>query len=130
MAREHSAILTWMTFKHINDGHWDISMGIFCCRRFQEACGGVTGLESTCYRMGGDEFIIIVNQEKYQRLDEILTEIRNIFSKPWFLKGGDYYCTMSMGVVCFPDDGDNVQELIKKADIALYEAKKRVVKTV
>ena len=84
----------------------------------------MTGLDPTCYRMGGDEFIIIVNQEEYQRLDEILTEIRNIFSKPWFLKGGDYYCTMSMGVVCFPDDGDNVQELIKKADIALYEAKK------
>jgi len=63
-------------------------------------------------------------RKNIQRLDEILTEIRNIFSKPWFLKGGDYYCTMSMGVVCFPDDGDNVQELIKKADIALYEAKK------
>lgn len=89
----------------------------------------MTGLDSTCYRMGGDEFIIIVNQEEYQRLDEILTEIRNIFSKPWFLKGGDYYCTMSMGVVRFPDDGDNVQELIKK-QILLYTKQKKAVKTV
>lgn len=39
------------------------------------------------------------------------------------LKGTDYYCTMSMGVVRFPADGDTVEELIKKADIALYAAK-------
>lgn len=44
--------------------------------------------------------------------------------KPWFLKGRDYYCTMSMGVVCFPMDGDRVDELIRKADIAMYQAKK------
>lgn len=110
-------------FKHINDGLGH-QYGDILLQTISRSLRGVTGLESTCYRMGGDEFIIIVNQEEYQRLDEILTEIRNIFSKPWFLKGGDYYCTMSMGVVCFPDDGDNVQELIKKADIALYEAKK------
>ena len=110
-------------FKHINDGLGH-QYGDILLQTISRSLQGVTGLDSTCYRMGGDEFIIIVNQEEYQRLDEILTEIRNIFSKPWFLKGGDYYCTMSMGVVCFPDDGDNVQELIKKADIALYEAKK------
>ena len=39
------------------------------------------------------------------------------------LKGADYYCTMSMGVVRFPTEGDTVEELIKKADIALYAAK-------
>ena len=110
-------------FKHINDGLGH-QYGDILLQTISRSLQGVTGLDSTCYRMGGDEFIIIVNQEEYQRLDEILTEIRNIFSKPWFLKGGDYYCTMSMGVVRFPDDGDNVQELIKKADIALYEAKK------
>lgn len=44
--------------------------------------------------------------------------------KPWFLKDADYYCTMSMGIVTFPDLGDSVPELIKKADIAMYEAKK------
>ncbi len=57
-------------------------------------------------------------------LDRILEDIREIFEKPWFLKGADYYCTMSMGIARFPSDGDTVQELIKKADLALLEAKK------
>ena len=45
--------------------------------------------------------------------------------RPWFLKDSDYYCTMSMGVVEYPGEGDSVHDLIKKADIAMYEAKKR-----
>lgn len=56
-------------------------------------------------------------------LQKILNDIRTLFSKPWMLKGADYYCTMSMGVVRFPTEGDTVEELIKKADIALYAAK-------
>ena len=53
-----------------------------------------------------------------------MAEIKGIFAKPWFLKDADYYCTMSMGVVHFPSEGAGVHELIKKADIAMYEAKK------
>ena len=36
----------------------------------------------------------------------------------------EYFCTMSMGVVRFPKDANTVTDLIKKADISLYEAKK------
>ena len=51
-------------------------------------------------------------------LQQILDEIKALFTKPWMLKGTDYYCTMSMGVVRFPADGDTVEELIKKAGMA------------
>ena len=74
--------------------------------------------------MGGDEFIVVIPPECYQQFEHIIEQIRIIFAKPWFLKDADYYCTMSMGIVTFPDDGESVQELIKKADIAMYEAKK------
>ena len=73
--------------------------------------------------MGGDEFIIILSYLHISMLQDILDEIKTLFTKPWMLKGADYYCTMSMGVVRFPTDGDTVEELIKKADIALYVAK-------
>lgn len=72
--------------------------------------------------MGGDEFIIILAHHHMAMLQQILDEIKALFTKPWMLKGTDYYCTMSMGVVRFPADGDTVEELIKKADIALYSA--------
>lgn len=110
-------------FKHINDGLGH-QYGDVLLKAISHSLQAVTGLESTCYRMGGDEFIIIITHQHYSRLNEILSEIRDIFSKPWFLKGADYYCTMSMGVVRFPEDGGDVQELIKRADMALYEAKK------
>ncbi len=74
--------------------------------------------------MGGDEFVIVIPPSAYRRFDKIVEDIKEIFSKPWFLKDADYYCTMSMGIVTFPDAGDSVPDLIKKADIAMYEAKK------
>lgn len=110
-------------FKHINDGLGH-QYGDVLLQAISHSLQAIEGIGSTCYRMGGDEFIIIITHEYYHRFQEILEEIQEIFTKPWFLKGADYYCTMSMGVVRFPEDGDDVQELIKKADIALYEAKK------
>ena len=110
-------------FKHINDGLGH-QYGDVLLKAISHSLQHVSGIETTCYRMGGDEFIIIVSHYHFSMLNRILGDIQAIFTKPWFLKGADYYCSMSMGVVRFPKDGDTVQELIKKADIALYEAKK------
>lgn len=75
--------------------------------------------------MGGDEFIVIISEEVYPQLKRILRDIDSIFNRPWFLKGEDYYCTMSMGIACFPSDGNSVDDLIRKADMALMTAKRR-----
>lgn len=110
-------------FKNINDGlghqYGDILLQ-FISRSLRK----VKGIENTCYRMGGDEFVIIVPHGQYERLANILESIRSIFAKPWYLKGGSYYCTMSMGIVSFPMNGNVVEELIRKADVAMYQAKK------
>lgn len=109
-------------FKHINDGLGH-QYGDILLKNISSSLQRIPGVENNCYRMGGDEFIIILAHHNFSMLQQILNEIKTIFTKPWMLKGTDYYCTMSMGVVCFPTDGDTVEELIKKADIALYEAK-------
>lgn len=69
--------------------------------------------------------MIIVPDGEYGELERIVAEIGSIFLNPWSIKGEDFYCTMSMGVVRFPSDGDSVKELIKRADLALLEAKQR-----
>lgn len=109
-------------FKHINDGLGH-QYGDILLKNISESLQQISGVENNCYRMGGDEFIIILAHQQYAMLQQILGEIKTLFTRPWMLKGADYYCTMSMGVVRFPTDGDTVEELIKKADIALYEAK-------
>ena len=110
-------------FKHINDGLGH-QYGDVLLKAISHSLQRIEGIENTCYRMGGDEFVIVIPPGHYDRLDDIIEDIKRIFAKPWFLKDADYYCTMSMGIVDYPGHGDNVLDLIKKADIAMYEAKK------
>ena len=110
-------------FKHINDGLGH-QYGDVLLKAISHSIQRVDGIQNTCYRMGGDEFVIIIPPESYDRCNHIVAQIKDIFAKPWFLKDADYYCTMSMGMVDFPEYGTGVHDLIKKADIAMYEAKK------
>lgn len=110
-------------FKHINDslGH---QYGDVLLKAISHSLKRIEGIEHTCYRMGGDEFVIVIPPESYDGLERIIASIKDVFAKPWYLKDSDYYCTMSMGLVEFPEFGTGVHDLIKKADIAMYEAKK------
>lgn len=110
-------------FKHINDGLGH-QYGDVLLQSISHAFQRIEGIGETCYRMGGDEFVVVIPPKSYDRFEQIVEDIREIFSKPWYLKDADYYCTMSMGVCVFPDDGEKVADLIKKADIAMYEAKR------
>ena len=110
-------------FKHINEGLGH-QYGDVLLKAISHTLQRIEGIDNNCYRVGGDEFIIIIPSAYYAKFNRIIEEIKDIFSKPWFLGDGDYYCTMSMGIVTFPDAGNSVQDLIKKADIAMYEAKK------
>lgn len=110
-------------FKHINDGLGH-QYGDVLLKAISSSLRRIHGIEDTCYRMGGDEFVIIIPPKSYSYFETIIEDIKGVFAKPWFLKDADYYCTMSMGIVTFPDEGQSVEDLIKKADIAMYEAKK------
>ena len=109
-------------FKHINDGLGH-QYGDILLKNISAGFKQIAGVDDNCYRMGGDEFIILISHKAYPNLQNIIEQIKAQFAKPWRLKGTEYYCTMSMGVVRFPTDGDSVEELIKKADIAMYDAK-------
>lgn len=110
-------------FKHINDGLGH-QYGDTLLRNISQSLRQVEGIENTCYRMGGDEFVIIIAPSVFDQEERIIQDINAIFNRPWYLKDADYYCRMSMGRVRFPDDAQSVQELIKNADVAMY-AKKR-----
>lgn len=110
-------------FKGINDGLGH-KYGDVLLQSISNALRRVEGLEGSCYRLGGDEFVVIISPEAYKQIDRIMQDVHDIFNNPWYLKDADYYCTASMGLVTFPGSGETVEELIKKADIAMYESKK------
>ncbi len=110
-------------FKHINDGlghHY----GDALLQNIAKQLTQIPGIEKSCYRIGGDEFAILVQHYHYPMLYTIIEEIQSLFAKPWKIQGTEYYCTMSMSVVRFPADGDTFDELLGKADAALFSAKK------
>lgn len=110
-------------FKHINDGLGH-QYGDALLKMISVGLQQINGIERRCYRVGGDEFIIIIEPAVYDKMEEIISEVQKLFSKPWYLGDAEYYCTMSMGIVTFADNGSDVNDLIKKADIAMYDAKK------
>jgi len=111
-------------FKNINDGLGH-RVGDRLLIEVAKALDNVTGKKNRCYRVGGDEFIVLVSTSEYHRLDEICNHIVGIFSRSWKISDSEYYCTMSMGYVTFPTNGNDVQSLIQRADIALSYAKQR-----
>lgn len=111
-------------FKNINDGLGH-QYGDMLLKMVSVSLQQIGRISDCCYRVGGDEFVIMVKPEHKDAIEEIIAEIYELFNKPWLINSTEYYSTMSMGVVCFPDDGTEVNELIKKADIAMYDAKKR-----
>lgn len=111
-------------FQNINDGLGH-QYGDTLLKAIAHNLPRIEGIESDCYRISGDEFAVIVHGEMYKELSRICKDLREVFERPWFLKNEDYYCTMSMGVVCFPTDGNNVDDLTRKVGVALQTAKKK-----
>lgn len=111
-------------FQNINDGLGH-QYGDTLLKAIAHNLPRIDGIENNCYRISGDEFAVIVQGNSYKELSRICKDLREIFERPWFLKNEDYYCTMSMGVVCFPTDGNTVDDLTRKVDMALQTAKKK-----
>ena len=110
-------------FKHINDGLGH-QYGDILLQQIAAGLTGIPGLRGHCYRMGGDEFIIIIGPELYDELGKMVAYIKTLFNKPWYLMETEYFCTMSMGIAVFPDNSVDVHEITRMADVAMYEAQR------
>ena len=73
-------------FKHINDGLGH-QYGDVLLQQVAAGLQGVPGLRGNCYRMGGDEFLVIIRPEQYQDMERIFRNVVNMFNKAWYLMG-------------------------------------------
>ncbi|WP_198263800.1 bifunctional diguanylate cyclase/phosphodiesterase [sulfur-oxidizing endosymbiont of Gigantopelta aegis] len=75
-------------------------------------------------RLGGDEFTLLLNDIKNKKSAGLVANrILEHISQPFHLKHHEVYVTSSIGIALFPRDGNNVEQLLKHADIAMYHAK-------
>ena len=85
--------------------------------------------EDTVARLGGDEFVIMMEGLSLQADDAadhartVAQKILDEFKAPHDLNGLPYTCTASIGVCLFAHANDTVDELLKRADLAMYQAK-------
>lgn len=75
-------------------------------------------------RMGGDEFVILLDSlSDVERAQEFAQQILEIFAQPFFVDEYEVYVTASIGIVLYPDNGEDVNSLLRNADTAMYRAK-------
>ncbi len=78
----------------------------------------------TIARLGGDEFIVFLNGlDDANKARQIAERIREKFNCPRQVWGNDLFVTASVGIATYPKDGNNLEDLLKNADTAMYAAK-------
>ena len=75
-------------------------------------------------RMGGDEFAVVINDAQSRRaVEELARRIIASIAEPYFIDKAEIRIGVSVGCAFGPIDGKSVDDLIQKADLALYQAK-------
>lgn len=109
-------------FKNINDilGH---SMGDLLLNDLAARFIEVINDDLNIYRWGGDEFIFVIKTANRKESVNYLDKIYELFKKPVPINEVNYSISMSIGVVMYPRHGLNIDDLVKRADIVMYDIK-------
>ncbi len=112
-------------FKIINDtrGH---QTGDILLREVAERLGGFLNSDEIAARIGGDEFALVLRgvedaEEISRRCANLLRDI----NRPYLINGVEQIVGASIGIALIPDDGSDADELLRLADLAMYDAKAR-----
>ncbi len=117
-------VLDLDNFKNTNDvfGHF---IGDKVLHKIGVELRSICSKRSLVARFGGDEFMIICpNSEGDEYTNKFVLEILNVFKAPFFIDNHEIQLSASIGVAVYPQDGSNMETLIKNADLAMYESKK------
>ncbi len=125
----HNTLLAVMivdldNFKTINDTMGHLSGDVLLKNVAQELQKCMRQYD-TVGRLGGDEFVIIVND--VSSIQDIITfaeKVKGVFQKPFDIVGQQTYVSSSIGVAVYPLHGSDINTLLKKADMAMYAAKR------
>jgi diguanylate cyclase (GGDEF)-like protein/PAS domain S-box-containing protein len=110
-------------FKTINDQHGhangDLLLGTLAGKLRE-----VMRREDFLIRAGGDEFVALIGDADGEKITSVAERLFSALGEPTILDGRAHHQTASMGISMYPCDGANAEQLVHKADSAMYEAKK------
>ena len=111
-------------FKDVNDtlGH---DTGDYVLQQVAKRLLSCVRETDTVTRVGGDEFLIIATEiNAPENAAQIAKKVIHLVSQPIIFNGRQSVVSASIGIALFPDDGQDMDQLIKKADEAMYSVKK------
>jgi len=113
-------------FKEVNDtlGH---HVGDTVLKQAAERLHSSLRGADTVARLGGDEFCVLLSKTTIQVAEVIVRKIIDVFSSPFAIEGNIVKVGISVGIVEYPAHGNNVDQLMQRADAAMYHAKKNKV---
>ncbi|MGB5336871.1 MAG: EAL domain-containing protein [Woeseiaceae bacterium] len=112
-------------FKSVNDtlGH-DMGDALLC--QVAERLQKNVRVGDFCGRWGGDEFLVCLEDfGEVSNAAAAAQKLMLVLSEKYEIGDSEVYATPSIGIAMFPDAGENAARLVKAADLAMYEAKKR-----
>lgn len=110
-------------FKKINDslGH---QTGDILIKQVAKRIQRMTNNNSTCYRLGGDEFSVLMEDfSDIHTITHFAQNVLNTLSRPFIINKQEFVLGASIGIALYPEDGSSPQEMLKNADTAMYFAK-------
>lgn len=111
-------------FKPVNDnmGH---NAGDVLLREVASRIQQTIRRSDTVGRYSGDEFVVILEDVASSKMPVAVAEhILDVLKKPYCIDQKEVFCSASIGISLFPQDGDNADMLISNADQAMYEVKR------
>ena len=110
-------------FKNVNDVFGHAAGDELLRQTARRLCAAVRGTD-TVGRFGGDEYLVIMPElhEAFE-LEPVLDRVMAALQRPFELAGRESFVTASIGVTLFPQHGSSAEELVRKADTAMYSAK-------
>ena len=112
-------------FKHINDslGH---DIGDHTLKLVAQRLVACVRSSDTVSRQGGDEFVILLSEVAHAQ-DAAISASKMLLAlrAPHRIEEHDLHITASIGIATYPEDGTDVEQLKRSADIAMFHAKKR-----
>src|SRR5690606_17986434 len=128
--QEHGALLflDLDNFKDLNDtlGH---DQGDRLLEQVAQRLAACVRASDTVARLGGDEFVVVLEEldanrtEAAARAESVAQKILDALNEPYTLAGAQHHSTPSLGITLFGARDEKVDELLKQADLAMYQAK-------
>lgn len=109
-------------FKYVNDtlGH---CMGDNLIKAVAKRLIGIVEKDAIVSRQGGDEFTILVNYHDRNSIESLTKEMIDTIKQPYMIDQREILITCSIGISIYPEHGNDMETLMKNADVAMYWSK-------